>query len=274
MRPGNQFDYLEVGQMWYSICCKAVGPLRFLGQVGTAVVISVQNLAVRAGTFHLDNVSLEVPSGGYAVLMGRTGTGKTTLLEAICGLKSVTAGRVVLMGRDVTQLKPAERGIGFVPQEGALFPTMTVRRQLGFSLIIRKRTRREIKKRVDELASLLGLTSLLDRRPEGLSGGERQRIALGRALAAHPGVLCLDEPLSALDDDTREEMYSLLRSVREQSGVTTLHITHNRSEAALLADTVFHIENGRIHQVPLNKFDQSDPFEVSEAVSDAERVEA
>lgn len=274
MRPGNRFDYLEDGQMRHGFRRKAVGLLPFLGHVGTAVVISVQNLAVRAGTFRLDNVSLDVPSGGYAVLMGRTGTGKTTLLEALCGLKSVTAGKVVLMGRDVTHLKPAERGIGFVPQEGALFPTMTVRRQLGFSLVIRKRTRREIKKRVDELASLLGLSSLLDRRPEGLSGGERQRIALGRALAAHPGVLCLDEPLSALDDDTREEMYSLLRSVREQSGVTTLHITHNRAEAALLADTMFQIENGRIRQVPINQFDRSEPFEVSEEVSDAERVEA
>ncbi|MGH7202540.1 MAG: ATP-binding cassette domain-containing protein, partial [Planctomycetaceae bacterium] len=107
-------------------------------------MIRVEHLSVRAGTFALNDVSFEVPTGRYAVLMGKTGSGKTTLLEAICGLKCVTAGRITLMGRDVTRLKPAERGIGFVPQDGALFPTMTIRDQLGFALSVRGRRHSEI----------------------------------------------------------------------------------------------------------------------------------
>jgi len=232
-----------------------------------SVVIQTERLCVRAGEFALNDVSFEVPTGGYAILMGRTGTGKTTILESLCGLKAVVAGRIRLMGRDVTHLKPAERGIGFVPQDGALFETMTVRDQVGFALAIRKWKRRDIERRVDELAELLDVRSLLSRRPHGLSGGERQRVALGRALAARPGVLCLDEPLSALDDTSREEMYHLLKSVREHSGVTTLHITHSRADARRLADVVFRLEEGRVRRVSIAELQQqgspaaSDPAE-------------
>ncbi len=181
-------------------------------------MIQVEDLATRAGDFALDNISFSIPSAHYGVLMGKTGSGKTTVLEAICGLKRVLGGRIILEGDDVTHLKPAERGIGFVPQDGALFSTMSVRDHLAFSLVIRKWPRAEIDARVTELAKLLGIEHLLARRPHGLSGGERQRVSLGRALASRPHVLCLDEPLSALDDETREEMYGLLRSVREQTG--------------------------------------------------------
>jgi len=223
-------------------------------------VIQTEQLSVRAGAFALDDVSFEVPTGGYAILMGRTGTGKTTIIESLCGLKSVVAGRILLMGRDVTHLKPAERGIGFVPQDGALFETMTVRDQIGFALTIRKWKRRDIELRVGELAELLDVRSLLSRRPHGLSGGERQRVALGRALAARPGVLCLDEPLSALDDTSREEMYHLLKSVREHAGVTTLHITHSRADARRLADIVFRLEDGKVHPVPISELhEQASP---------------
>ena len=177
-------------------------------------MIRVENLSVHVGTFALDSISFEVAAGKYAVLMGRTGVGKTTLLESICGLRRTVRGRIWLQDRDVTKLKPAARGIGFVPQEGALFDSMTVREQLGFALAVRRRSRAEIDHRVSELADLLSIGNLLRRKPAGLSGGERQRVALGRALAARPGVLCLDEPLSALDDSTRDEMYALLSSVR------------------------------------------------------------
>jgi ABC-type sugar transport system ATPase subunit len=207
-------------------------------------VIRVQNLFVRAGTFRLENLSFEVPTGQYAMLMGKTGSGKTTVLESLCGLKSVEGGRIELMGRDVTLLKPAERGVGFVPQEGALFPTMTVGQQLGFALTIRRWNAKAITERVEELAELLGIEALLDRKPLGLSGGERQRVALGRALAFHPQVLCLDEPLSALDDATRDAMCTLLKTVSRKTGVTTLHITHNRAEAQKLGDVTFVLENG------------------------------
>lgn len=209
-------------------------------------VIVVEDLSVRAGTFELKHVSFEVGTGEYGILMGRTGSGKTTILEAICGLKRVVGGKILLAGRDVTALKPAERGIGFVPQDGALFPTMRIRDQVGFALSIRRRPPSDIKQRVDELAELLGIVPLLDRYPEGLSGGERQRIALGRALAARPSVLCLDEPLSALDESTRGEMYDLLGSIRDVTGVTTLHITHSRTEARRLGSRVFFVADGQV----------------------------
>ena len=153
------------------------------------------------------------------------------------------------MGRDVTNLKAADRGIGFVPQDGALFPTMTVREQLGFALRIRKWNRTDVDRRVKELSEMLGINGLLHRRTHGLSGGEIQRIALGRALAFHPGVLCLDEPLSALDERTREEMYRLIKSVRERTGVTTLHITHSNTEAHRLGDRVFWIHDGMLQRL-------------------------
>lgn len=212
-------------------------------------VIEVQNLSVNLGDFSLKNVELRIPTGHYAILMGRTGSGKTTILESICGLKPVHSGSIRLMGRDVSALKPAERGIGFVPQEGALFPSMTVAEQIGFALTIRKWSRKEIDKRVHELADMLGVVELLKRMPHGLSGGEQQRVALGRALAPRPGVLCLDEPLSALDESTRDEMYTLLKLVQQQTGVTTLHITHSKSEAQHLGDVVFWLHNGSVHSV-------------------------
>ncbi len=209
-------------------------------------MIVVEHLTVRVGGFALEDISFEVPTGQYAVLMGRTGSGKTTLLEALCGLKPVAAGTIRLNDRDVTRLKPAERGIGYVPQDRALFQTMTVREHLAFALVIRKATRGVIEERVAELSRLLGIESLLDRRPPGLSGGEAQRVALGRALAIQPGILCLDEPLNALDDETRREMYKLLGEVQQSTGVTILHITHNLEEAAELADRVLRLQNGKV----------------------------
>jgi ABC-type sugar transport system ATPase subunit len=212
-------------------------------------MIALSHVAVRQGTFLLRDVSLEIPACEYGVLMGRTGSGKTTLLEAICGLRPVSAGSIWLMGRDVTHLKPAARGIGYVPQDAALFSTMTVRDHLAFALVVRRWGRRAIAARVDELAAMLGIGHLLDRRPRGLSGGEAQRVALGRALAMRPGVLLFDEPLSALDDQTRHEMYDLLRSVRRQVAVTVLHVTHNRAEAECLADRMFELGDGGVAPV-------------------------
>jgi ABC-type sugar transport system ATPase subunit len=209
-------------------------------------MIQLDQVSLRVGNFHLRNVSLSVPAGKYGVLMGRTGSGKTTLLEAICGLRPVTAGRIVLGDTEVTTLPPAERGLGFVPQDGALFQHLTVREHLEFALVIRRWTRERIAARVTELAGWLGLTALLDRRPHGLSGGETQRVALGRALSFQPRILCLDEPLSALDDETRAEVCSVLETVCEHTGVTALHITHNLAEAERLADCLLLLKDGRI----------------------------
>ena len=212
-------------------------------------MIAVEQLGIRVGGFHLENIRFTIPTGSYVTLMGKSGTGKTTLMEAICGLRPVQAGRIMVSNRDVTHRKAAERGIGYVPQDGALFMAMTVRRQLGFALHIRRWPTAAIARRVEELAALLGISDLLPRKPYGLSGGEMQRVALGRALAASPTVLCLDEPLSALDDDTRQEMYHLLSSVHRYSGATTLHITHAVRDAVELADSCLLLEGETMRAV-------------------------
>jgi len=203
-------------------------------------------VTIRAGGFALQGVSFEVPAGSYGVLMGKTGSGKTTILEALCGLREISAGRILLDGKDVTTLRPADRGIGYVPQDRALFQTMTVRQNLAFAPSIRRWSPAETDARVAELAELLRIVPLLDRLPAGLSGGEAQRVALGRALAAKPKILLLDEPLNALDDETWEGMIGLLGQIRKATGVTTLHVTHRREEARRLADKVFVLADGAV----------------------------
>lgn len=209
-------------------------------------MIRVQDLRVRAGRFELAGINLEIPTGACAVLMGKTGSGKTTLLEAICGLRRVVGGSIWLDEAEVTHLDPARRGIGYVPQDRALFQTMTVEENLAFGLRIRRWPDADIRRAVGELAEMLGVAALLGRRPPGLSGGESQRVALGRALAIRPGFLCLDEPLSALDEDTREGMYQLLESIRRQTGVTILHVTHHPGEAERLASRIYLLRDGRV----------------------------
>jgi len=211
-------------------------------------MIALEDVSVRAGAFSLTGVSFEIAAGAYAVLMGRTGSGKTTLLEAMCGLRPVASGCVRVGGRDVTSLRPGDRGLAYVPQDRALFWTMTVREHLAFAPSVHRWEPRAIAERVEELAGLLGLGPLLERRPAGLSGGEAQRVALGRALAARPDTLLLDEPLSALDEETREEMFGLLESVRKKSPVTVVHVTHSREEARRLADRVYLLRGGAVRE--------------------------
>ena len=221
-------------------------PVKNVGPEGGTPVIELQNITIHQGEFSLRNVSLEIPTGSYVVLMGRSGSGKTTILECICGLRRINSGRIVLAENDVTSLQPGDRGIGFVPQDGALFPTMTVRRNISFAMDLRKWPQDRIDVRVNELAQWLGITHLLDRRPLKLSGGEIQRVAVGRALAVSPSTLCLDEPLSALDDQSRQEMYGILKTIHEHSEVTTLHITHSLNEAHRLADRLYILEDGKL----------------------------
>jgi ABC-type sugar transport system ATPase subunit len=211
-------------------------------------MILLDNLTVCSGPFRLEGLSFAVPTGQYAVLMGRTGSGKTTILETLCGLKPALGGQIVLDGRDVTALKPGDRGIGYVPQDGALFQTMTVREHLELALVVRKWPRKAIVERVDELAALLGIDSLLGRKPFGLSGGEGQRVSLGRALSCQPSVLLLDEPLSALDEETKDGMYALLKSVQERTGVTAIHVTHSMTEANRLADRLLLLKEGGVSE--------------------------
>ncbi len=209
-------------------------------------MIHFDSISLVQGDHHLSNINFKVPEGDYAVLMGPTGCGKTSVLELICGLRTPLSGKIFIEGKDVTKLSPAARGVGYVPQDGALFPGLTVGEQVGFSLRVRKRPEEEIKERVILIADMLGLSHLLTRRPEALSGGERQRVALGRALAFGPRILCLDEPLSALDEELRADMCSLLKKVHAETGVTALHVTHSESEARELATLHLRFESGNI----------------------------
>ncbi|MGI9457926.1 MAG: ABC transporter ATP-binding protein [Aeoliella sp.] len=209
-------------------------------------MIVVEKATICAGSFRLEGVDLQVHSGEYGVLMGETGSGKSTLVEGICGLRPVLDGRVLLGDRDVTRLTPAERNIGYVPQDAALFPRMNVRQHLAFPLSIRKWQRRDMDRRTEELAKMLAIGHLLDRSIQGLSGGEIQRVAIGRAMSWRPQILLLDEPLSALDEKTREEMYLMLKRVQRETGVTALHVTHSSSEARQLADHLFVLRQGGI----------------------------
>jgi ABC-type sugar transport system ATPase subunit len=209
-------------------------------------VIAVEGVSIRQGAFALNGVTFAVPSDTYAVLMGQTGAGKTTLLEAIAGLRPPTAGRILLAERDVTALPPAARNVGYVPQDAALFKTMTVRENIGFALAVRKTPEKEVAGRVEELAERFGLTPLLSRPAVGLSGGESQRIALARALAFHPPVLLLDEPLSAVDETTRARLVEVLQDVRARGETTVLHVTHSREEAGTLGGLVLRFEDGQV----------------------------
>lgn len=216
-------------------------------------MIEIRDLCVRAGDFKLENINLRVPDSGYTVLMGKTGCGKTTLLECVCGLKRAQAGSIRFGSHDVTSLRPAERGVGFVPQDGAIFSTMKVADQLAFGPRMRGWEKSVALARAFEIGEELGIGHLMNRLPKGLSGGERQRVALGRALACRPQVLCLDEPLSALDDETREEICSLIESLRQNHPFAALHITHSREEAERLGDEIFILESGKCTSVKQGK---------------------
>jgi molybdate/tungstate transport system ATP-binding protein len=207
-------------------------------------MIELDGVSVRQGAFALDGVTLAVPAGAYTVLLGPSGAGKTTLLEVVAGLRRPRAGRVRLRGADVTHLPPAARHVGYVPQDAALFRTMTVRENLGFALAVRGA---DSAARVAELAAWLGLGGLLDRRAVGLSGGEAQRVALGRALAFRPDVLLLDEPLNAVDEATRAALLDALDGLKRECRVTVLHVTHARAEADRLADVTLELDGGRVH---------------------------
>ena len=199
-------------------------------------MIELKAVDIVQGSFRLDKISLQIPDGSYCVIMGPSGCGKTSVLEALCGLRKISAGTIAIGGRDVTNLRPGERNVAYVPQDRALFPGHLVREQLAFSLVVRRYKQEDISKRVEELADLLNVQHLLDRMPDALSGGEAQRVALGRALAMRPSVLCLDEPLSALDADLHKDMCALLKNVHRQTGVTVCHVTHNSAEAEKLSD--------------------------------------
>lgn len=225
--------------------------------------IVVRGANKRYGDFAaLDNVDFEVPSGSLTALLGPSGSGKSTLLRAIAGLDQPDTGTITINGRDVTDVPPQRRGIGFVFQHYAAFKHLTVRDNVAFGLKIRKRPKAEIREKVDNLLEVVGLAGFQTRYPNQLSGGQRQRMALARALAVDPQVLLLDEPFGALDAKVREDLRAWLRRLHEEVHVTTVLVTHDQSEALDVADRIAVLNKGRIEQV-------GSPAEVYDAPANA-----
>ena len=212
-------------------------------------VVQVRGVSLRLGEFAVHDVSLDVQQGEYFVLLGPTGAGKTVVLECVAGLHRPEKGDVYVDGERVNEAPPELRGMGYLPQDYALFPHLTVAQNIGFGMRVQRKPRAEIERRVQELSALLGVTHLLRRSPVKLSGGEQQRVALARAVAIQPKVLLLDEPLSALDEQTREVLCVELRRVHEELGTTTLHVSHNFEETLAVADRIGIIHQGRMRQV-------------------------
>lgn len=212
-------------------------------------MIEVRNLSIDLGEFSLRNVNLTVGDKEYFVLLGPTGAGKTVFLECIAGLHRISKGEIWIDGNNVTDLAPEEREMGYVPQDYVLFPFLNVAGNIAFGLRQAGYPRIDIEEKVKTLASLTGVSHLLDGDTRSLSGGEKQRVALARALALSPEVLLLDEPLSSLDLQTAKYLRLELRRIHEASGITTIHITHNQTEAEEIADRIGIFNRGRLEQV-------------------------
>jgi sulfate transport system ATP-binding protein len=220
--------------------------------------ISLSRLTKRYGE-HLvvDDVSVEIPSGSLTAVLGPSGSGKSTLLKLISGLERLDEGRVIIEGDDVTAVDPRHRDIGFCFQHYAPFRHMTVAKNIGFGLRVRKMPKQQIAAKVDELLELVKLPHKADAYPAQLSGGERQRMALARALAIEPRVLLLDEPFGALDAIVRTELRDWVKELHHQIKVTTILVTHDQEEAMDMADQLLIMHDGRIEQsgVPNDLYD-------------------
>lgn len=212
--------------------------------------LQITDLTKNFGHFTaLNQISLEIFDGEFVCFLGPSGCGKTTLLRAIAGLDIQTYGRIEQDGLDVSALPPSERDFGIVFQSYALFPNMTVRKNIAYGLENRNTAKKEITQRVTELLDLVGLPDQAQKYPAQLSGGQQQRIALARALATSPGLLLLDEPLSALDAKVRVHLRHEIRALQERLGVTTVMVTHDQEEALTMADRIVVMNDGVIEQV-------------------------
>jgi multiple sugar transport system ATP-binding protein len=201
------------------------------------------------GVVAVDDVNLTIADGEFMVLVGPSGCGKSTLLRMIAGLEEITDGTISIGDRDVTDLSPHDRDIAMVFQNYALYPHMNVRQNLGFGLSVRHTPKPEIRKRVEAVATLLGLESLLGRKPAHLSGGQRQRVAMGRAIIREPVAFLMDEPLSNLDAKLRIGMRASLAQLHSRLSVTSIYVTHDQTEAMTLGQRVAVMRDGRIVQV-------------------------
>jgi iron(III) transport system ATP-binding protein len=222
------------------------------GTEGGAVApyLRIEGLTKRFGAFTaLHDISLEIFEREFVCFLGPSGCGKTTLLRAIAGLDIQTSGRIEQAGKDISALPPSERDFGIVFQSYALFPNLTVARNIAYGLENRRARRAEIDRRVEELLALVGLGDQGEKYPAQLSGGQQQRVALARALAPSPGLLLLDEPLSALDAKVRARLRGEVRGLQRRLGVTTIMVTHDQEEALTMADRIVVMNHGVIDQV-------------------------
>jgi multiple sugar transport system ATP-binding protein len=213
------------------------------------IVLADVRKTFSSGATVVDDISLEIAAGEFLVLVGPSGCGKSTLLRMVAGLEEVTHGTILIDGKDVTELPPRSRDIAMVFQNYALYPHMSVRDNLGYGLKVRRTAKQEVARRVDEVAEMLGLDEMLDRRPAALSGGQRQRVAMGRAIVREPKAFLMDEPLSNLDAKLRVSMRAQLAALHARLGTTTIYVTHDQVEAMTLGHRVAVMREGRILQV-------------------------
>ena len=220
--------------------------------------VQLKNVVKKYGALGVvHSINLDIAEGEFVVLVGPSGCGKSTTLRMVAGLEDITGGEILIGDRVVNDLPPRERNLAMVFQNYALYPHMTVRENLGFSLKIARKSQAEIDKSVDEAAAILSLTPLLDRKPGALSGGQRQRVAMGRAIVRHPQVFLFDEPLSNLDAKLRTQMRVEIKKLHQRVGSTVIYVTHDQIEAMTLADRIVVMRDGHIIQVgtPLDVFE-------------------
>jgi molybdate/tungstate transport system ATP-binding protein len=209
----------------------------------------VENVSNNWGDFSLRDISLNIKENEYFIILGPTGAGKTLLLEIIAGLYFPKEGKVVINGNDVTFLNPEHRGLGFVYQDFALFPHLNVKKNIEYGLKLRKVPEEDRERKISELVKLLKIKHLLLRDTTTLSGGEKQKVSLARALAINPKIILMDEPFSALDENTKSKLISDMKDLHKKGGITFIHVTHSQEEAMLLADRIGIMMNGTIVQV-------------------------
>lgn len=216
---------------------------------GYSKMISIKNVSKDLGEFCLRDVTLDIEAGSYFMVLGPTGAGKTILLEAIAGIYRPDRGEIRLDGRDITNIPPRDRNISMVYQDYMLFPHLTVEKNISFGLKLKKMPKEKIKDKIENITNMLGVHHLLHRFPGTLSGGEKQRIAIARAVVTEPKALLLDEPLSALDTQTREILREELNRIHLKTRITIVHVTHNFEEVFSLGDSVAVMNGGNVVQV-------------------------
>lgn len=211
-------------------------------------MLQIKNASFKTGQFTVSDITLTVASKEFFVIMGPTGSGKTLLVKAICGIIPIQNGSIYIDGKDVTNIEPRKRQVGYVPQNSSLFPHLSVADNILFPLKVRRINKKNAIKKIEPIVDALNISSLLERSTLNLSGGEQQKVALARALSYSPKLLILDEPVSALDEPTRCEICRLLKKIQQDFSLATIHICHNLEEARIVSDRIAIISNGRIVQ--------------------------